>query len=337
LRACHELGMKGPALNLLMKILAPNFVVTNRLRDEFPEIKIIAYADDVVLLNKSLMYLQDAGRRFEVLSKEMHLHINYDKTKVMKFRRGGKLASYDVLTLGDEVPIEFVGDFSYLGIVVTTTLRSCTKHVDARIAKASAAAATIRGADLLSIHCALSLYDLKVQPILSYGLNLWWDYVTQDHLRKIDSVKSGFLKRALCVAKGTRSRMVLMLCECESGASAIRKSLNLAKTPYFEQYEEELLEKMLEVDLDFYNTPAMINSEWRLARCKDRHAVTRHAVHGFHFECCSVRSFHDPCESCYCRWCEEKCSRYHLLQCFFRPTSIHAFVKMVGGKSLTDD
>ena len=56
---------------------------------------------------------------------------NHNKTKQMTFRKGGKHASRNTMTLYNK-PLEVVPKFKYLGVTLQTTLSSFNIHVTER-------------------------------------------------------------------------------------------------------------------------------------------------------------------------------------------------------------
>ena len=57
----------------------------------------------------------------EKASKSLGLTVNFDKTKVMIFRKGGLIAACDKWFLGHR-ELEVVNSYKYLGFTLTTTL-----------------------------------------------------------------------------------------------------------------------------------------------------------------------------------------------------------------------
>ena len=89
------------------------------------KVKVLEYADDLALYSPSRFHLQQA---LYTLASYVGLTIYTKKTEAMKFRRGGRLASNDKLSLAGQ-SIDFVNNFTYLGITLSTTGTSFSKHV----------------------------------------------------------------------------------------------------------------------------------------------------------------------------------------------------------------
>ena len=97
------------------------------------EIFLLLFADDIVLISDTPRGLQN---QLDVLSsacKDLFLHINLDKTKVMVFRKGGFLGKHKKWHL-DGKNIEVVDEYTYLGYTFTTKM-SVTKGVYVLAAK----------------------------------------------------------------------------------------------------------------------------------------------------------------------------------------------------------
>ena len=92
------------------------------------EIFLLLFADDIVLISDTPRGLQN---QLDVLSsacKDLFLHINTDKTKVMVFRKGGFWGKHEKWHLNGK-NIEVVNEYTYLGYTFTTKM-SVTKGVD---------------------------------------------------------------------------------------------------------------------------------------------------------------------------------------------------------------
>lgn len=74
----------------------------------------LAYADDIVLLARREEEMRSMIGRFEEYLDEKRLTLNYQKTKIMRFQKGGgKMKRIDWRWKGKK--IEEVKEFAYLG------------------------------------------------------------------------------------------------------------------------------------------------------------------------------------------------------------------------------
>jgi hypothetical protein len=129
---------------------------------------------------------------------------------MMTFRKGGKQAITDRILYGEEL-LGLVTEFKYLGIIFQMNGRNVTNHVRERAASAIAASHGIKNLSQLSMTTAMKLFDLKILPVLTYGIEIIWNHLTKSNLTDIEIVKSTFLKRAMCLSKYTPSRLTYVL------------------------------------------------------------------------------------------------------------------------------
>jgi len=317
---------QGDSMSPLLFVLVTVRLI-NGIRNQFPDVHVLMYADDAILYSYSISSLQDALGYFTTLAANVDLRINTDKTKCIKFRRGGRLACHDVLKLGNEM-LEFVSTFTYLGVTLSSSGKCFTAHINSRVHKAIICAVSeIRNPRVLSVNAAIQLFYLKVAPIASYGVQIIWQFLTTANLHMLDRVKSMFLKRMLGVARTSRNRLVYLLTGCTTFIESLRRMYNLPITLAYEQYVSDLEEKYACIDADFFQTPAMLQLQWREPHQKLRHVLTRYSMHGFHFKICLNSYFHEASELCRCRFCGLVCEQYHFLKCHCNPLTLSAVAK----------
>ena len=135
----------------------------------------LMFADDVVLMSTTPVGLQNQIDNLVKASKPLNLCVNLEKTKVMVFRKGGRLAKGERWYL-DGKPLEVVNQYKYLGFVFSTKL-SMKSAIDDN---------TVRGKQK-GIHVLKTLWrlrssntsvftkllDSQVQPTLLYGAEVW--------------------------------------------------------------------------------------------------------------------------------------------------------------------
>ena len=273
------------------------------------------HADDAVLYSRSRIYLQKATQTLENYPTENGLTINV--TKTMKFGAGGPPASGDVFKLYGE-PIEKVSHFCYLGVHLSQRGIAPNTHLVDRIQKAKLAFCTIPKPKELSLETALALYDLKIAPIASYGVQLIWDQLTQLQLFQLDKLKASYLERVLGVHRTSRNRLVYLLIGAPLMTKQLRENFQLNRTNAYSKNRASFERKFEEIDAEFLNTPAMTTNWWKEAGIRQRHKLTRGAIHGFHHELCKKTEFHEADENCTCELCGQPCTLYHLYKCIAR-------------------
>jgi len=318
----QNLGVpQGDSLSPLLFVLVTIGII-NSVKESFPTVRIIMYADDAVVCSPCLAAVQSAFDLLVNLSKRFNLTVNSAKTKWMKFRRGGRVAAQEEITLG-QARIERSSYFTYLGITVTPTARSFTLHVRERTRKALLCAMkTLRNPRVLSVDTAIKLFMLKIAPIACYGISVIWSYLSLKNLAELDKVLSSYLKRVLGVSTCTRNRLVYQMAGCSTFVEYIKSKFSLPVTSAYESFIAELEEKYATIDHKFYSTPVMLNLEWRTCMYDKRHILTRHGAHGFHYIICCKTGYHEVDEYCTCKFCSQLCDQYHFLECTYNPMSL---------------
>lgn len=286
----------------------------SQITTRHPLVKVILYADDLVMFSTSRHHLQQAIVTLTKYVGEVGLTINNKKTEALKFRRGGRLAATDELRLNG-LPVKYVNSFTYLGITLTVTGTSFRQHVEMRVRKALVASSTIEAPHRLSIDTALRLFNLKVAPAAAYGVQLIWQHLSTSDFAALERVKPAFLKRVLGMHSTARNRLVYLLTGTSLFVADLRQTFSLEETEEFKSFVRLQEEKMAELDPDIFTTPAMTNDAWKGRNRPNRHVVVRFSVHGYHHHLCRVEGFHDPGDGCQCKYCSSECPRYHALAC----------------------
>jgi hypothetical protein len=298
---------------ILFVLLTVNLL--ERLRTECPEVEITMFADDLEASGTRRVAVQRAVDLINAWAKSVGMSVNTDKTKAIKFRRGGRLARDDVILIDGE-PVEFVRSFTYLGVTISSNGKSFREHISTRTSKAlTCAYSDLKNPSRLSLPTALKLFDLKVAPIATYALTVIWKYLSVRDLLSLDRVKTAFLKRAMCLARNSRNRLVYLLAGCPTLVEQVRTMFQLEETSAYVDFMKLRSDRLAEVDLDFYVTPAMLDMSWKEALFSSRHAYTRYSIHGFHHLICTKRHFHYAEMDCVCVNCGRICTQYHLLLC----------------------
>ena len=310
--------LQGDPLSPLLFIVATADIVKAITPNN---VNLLMYADDMVLTSSSESDLQMAFNQLVNWAKENELKLNEEKTVTLTFRRGGKRSNFYV----DGKRLNSVSNFTYLGITSQTRGSIFTMHINERVNAAIRAISDIYAIRKLSLETALKLFELKIDPVATYGLENVWEYLKKGDLAKIEKLKATYLKRVLCLSKFTPSRLVYELAREPFYIEELRLKLLLPATEAYKDLLQELHEKKGEIWEKFYVTDAMTSREWTEGGYELRHTVTRLAVHGFHHKLCNTKSFHDPGPQCICARCGEQCARYHVLDCKMRPESLVKF------------
>lgn len=265
--------------------------------------------------------LQRAIQALEKWADQNELKINKEKTEHMVFRKGGRLSQDDKIFLKQE-PLQTTNHVKYLGMTLQSTMNSFRIHTKQRATAATKAIQDIRGLTKLSLKSAMTIFDTKIIPILTYGLELTWHKLRTNDLHTLENVKARFLKAALGVSKYSLSRLVYVLTRETFLIEELRTKLDLPATPSWKKALDERKRKREDIWEEFYTTEAMMNRIWTGTNQELRHFVTSMAVHGYHHKICTNQSFHVPDDQCECVLCGNICDRYHILSCSNREVSV---------------
>lgn len=195
--------LQGDPLSPLLFNVATHDVV-QAIREEAKELKVYIYADDMVVGSHNIEELQKGINALDKWAENNELQINAEKTEHMVFRKGGHLSANDKIYLQQE-PLRTVNSFKYLGLTLQTTALSFRIHTMERAAAATKAIYDIRTISRLSLKTAMALFETKIVPILTYGLEVTWEKLSYTDLLRMEKVKARFLKATLGVSKYTKS------------------------------------------------------------------------------------------------------------------------------------
>ena len=170
------------------------------------KILLLLYADDIVLFGKTPDELQKSLDILEAYCDRWNLTANIAKTKVVVFRRGGRLPTQLQFTFKGS-NIEIVNKFCYLGIVFTSggssfetqkTLSGQALKAIFTLNKYMNSFTTLTPAHILD------LFDKLISPILNYGSEVW-DFHTA---KSIKTVHLSFCIRMLGIKQSTQNDFV---------------------------------------------------------------------------------------------------------------------------------
>ena len=252
--------------------------------------------------------------------RERGLQLNPQKSCVVKFRKGGRLAKHDKLSWEGK-PIQFVSNSKYLGLNLTATGTSFTLHVESAAAKAtSAMAASIERPKDLPLDIANRIFFMKAVPILAYGLKRIWKYLSVANFDVLERTYTLFMKRVLCLSPRAKSRYVYVLCQRPPMVEEIRRQLKAENTEAFTTFVNQWEEKTETAGMEVQHLQIFTDKKlWEGGACKRRHIYTRLIAHGYHHKLCKDQSFHDPDVQCICIYCEMFCDKYHSVYCTTAP------------------
>lgn len=170
------------------------------------KILLLLYADDIVLFGDSPGELQKSLSVLEVYCRRWCLNVNINKTKIIVFRKGGRLPQNLQFKFNDKI-IEIVNKFCYLGIVFTSggsafeTQKTLSGQALKAIFKLNK---YLYNFTTLSPAHILDLFDKLISPILNYASEVWGFYTA----KSIETVHMQFCKRMLGVKQSTQNDFI---------------------------------------------------------------------------------------------------------------------------------
>jgi hypothetical protein len=289
---------------------------------------LLSYADDTALACRDLKTLKEAILSLIEYFKARNLNLNLEKCELMRFNKTGKgRYEKDGLKINGK-EIKFSNSFNYLGVTFQPSGTTFTKHIERRRIIALLATYDIPKLSSLSIETGLKLFNLKIAPILSYGIEVIWKHLSKDDFLSLERGKASFVRKLLSVSKSTRTRFTYSLVNCNLFVEELKHRFHLPDTPaYLKFYRERELE-LETLPRDFFTVDAFHNDEWKKPQFKLRHVYTRFACHGFHHLICKNKKYHIKTDKCVCELCENPCDRYHLRDCPNRVKSLVEYASM---------
>ena len=142
--------------------------------------KPVIYADDTALF--TALEATIAPNRDYALNNELRkiskwfqlnrLSLNENKTKAMLFSQAQKRVNEISINIGG-IPIEFVDEFKYLGIILDKhlTWKPHLNQISKKIAKTNGVLSRLK--HLLPLHVLKIIYCSLILPYLSYGIVVW--------------------------------------------------------------------------------------------------------------------------------------------------------------------
>ena len=163
--------------------------------------KLLVFADDQALLSGNREGLQKGLQDLEKYCGKWGLKINTTKTKIMIFRKGGRVSKKDKWEYKGEA-IEIVPCFKYLGCKISSggSFSETTTDLISSARRSLFALKCIfsKNKEIL-VSTQMKLFESMILPILFYGSEVWG-------LRKSDNIERfylAFIKNILCVKSST--------------------------------------------------------------------------------------------------------------------------------------
>ena len=179
---------------------------TNGIDVDMFKIFLILYADDIVIFANNGEELQNNLDMLYDYCNRWRLSVNASKTKIMIFRKGGRLPANINFRYGTCL-LEIVQKFVYLGIVFTCG--GSFSETQSTLAGQGSKSIFAMNKYLykftnLTVKHRLELFDKLVSPILNYGSEIWGFHCG----KAIERIQLQFCKHLLGVKNNTQNDFV---------------------------------------------------------------------------------------------------------------------------------
>lgn len=206
-------------------------------------IRLLLYADDIVLLAEDIEVLQKMIKKLENYCELWSLEVNLTKSKIMVYRNGGKTSKNEKWYFKEE-EIEIVNEYNYLGMILTPKM-VFTKHVQKRLNAAKSSINATWSSFLnkpdICIKTKYHIFSAVSRAIQSYGAQVWG----HTHFEEVDKLQRYFIKRILKLPNSTPNYALML----ESGLEdchlfTLNLNLSYLKRTIFEFPEARLPHKL---------------------------------------------------------------------------------------------
>ncbi len=186
------------------------------LLDNYP-LSCLMYADDLVIISKSAQGLQHALDNLHSYCLKWKLSVNIQKSNVMIFNKKGHIIKKFKFNYGN-TDLKITNEYSYLGIIFTPSGSFQSAMVKLKDKALKAYFKIRENLYNSSFKCSSTLFRTLIQPIISYGSEVWAPYffknINVDNLVNIcdkppgENVHIKFCKTVLGVHKKATNNAV---------------------------------------------------------------------------------------------------------------------------------
>ena len=192
--------------NIVMEKVIRDSNIDTRATIHTKSIQLLGYADDLVIVSRSIRDLKDAFIKLESAARKMGLVINEDKTKYMEIVKGQP--KFDHFSAGHFV-FQRVKEFKYLGVQITDDGK-IDQEIKHRLIIANKSYYGLMGqmrSKYISRGTKIKLYKTLIRPVLIYGAETW--AINKENEDKLAVFERKILRRIygpVCEAGGWRIR-----------------------------------------------------------------------------------------------------------------------------------
>jgi hypothetical protein len=170
-------------------------------------VRLLMYADDVVLIADKRESLQFMINRLSSYCSNWNLELNLVKSKVLIFNKTGRLAKSEKWHF-DGKPLEIVNEYKYLGFLLTSRM-SLSKHFDAKIKNAKFAMNSVWKNVLvkpeIKTTVKIAIYYSIARSIVCYAGQVWGS----NEFEMIERYQRKYLKWIFNLPSSTPNYMLL--------------------------------------------------------------------------------------------------------------------------------
>ena len=183
------------------------YLFENTMSDPFvlpngTKVNSLLYADDLIILSRSKIGLQNCLNALSSYCETWMLKINPKKTKIMIFQKRPRKSVDTNFKIGTEI-IEIVQECTYLGTRLTPTgnFTLAQEHLKEKALHAFSSMRKHTPLHRLNSNTASQIFDTMIFPILGYNSEVWGIYTKQDFKKwdnsAIEKIHLKFCKRFL--------------------------------------------------------------------------------------------------------------------------------------------
>ncbi|CAB0013848.1 unnamed protein product, partial [Nesidiocoris tenuis] len=254
------------------------------------QLKVLAYADDIVLMAANPAALQLMIRDLSAFCRKWGMLINLSKSKAMVFKKGGRPARAEQWYL-DGQRIENVSHYKYLGVNLASSL-SWNLHLSEKLGAVASTVgllwAPLLGDKAISLKAKMKVFDAAIASIICYAAQvwgyLWHEKVNRAQilcLRRIFGLNLNAPHYLLYLETGRRP-LCLRAWELHGGYILKTLALPATRLPYMVSKEVMVaslgwaaewrsLAESLQVDLAWSADPSGLRDSWkRLTEARGR-------------------------------------------------------------------
>ena len=233
-------------------VLSDPFVLPNGTR-----LNSLLYADDLIILSRSKLGLQNCLNVLSSYCNSWMLRINPKKTKIMIFQRCTRKCEHN-FRIGNEV-IDVVQNYTYLGTRITSSGNFTLSLEHLRQKALHALFSLRRHTDLNNLKplLACKIFDSMISPILTYNSEVWGAFVKSDFKSwdssAIEKTHLQFCKRYLQV----HNKASNIACRAELGKFPMIIDINKKILNYLDYLrgkdEDSIVKQALQISIDLHH------------------------------------------------------------------------------------